>query len=65
VLSIWGGEWNECLSYPSGATTLKPSVWRLLASGIGIFLGILLFVGCAAAWAARRISHTKSMSRQP
>lgn len=65
VVAFWGGERGECLSFPSGATTLKPTVRSLLASGLGIYIGILLFVGCAAAWAARRISRTKSMSRQP
>jgi hypothetical protein len=50
VVGFWAGEWSECLSSPSGATTLRPSVLGLLMSGLWIDLTLYLTLGVGLGW---------------
>lgn len=52
VVGFWAGEWSECISSPSGATTLQPSVSGLLTSGLWIDLIVYLALGVGFGWAA-------------
>lgn len=45
VVGFWAGEWSECLSSPSGATTLRPSAWGLFTSGLWIDLAVYIALG--------------------
>lgn len=63
VIGFWAGEWSECLSSPSGATTLEPTMSGLLKSGLWIELAVYLVLGVgsgSAAWVLglrRRRNH--------
>jgi hypothetical protein len=52
VVGFWAGEWSECISSPSGATTLRPSVFGLLTSGLWIDLILYLALGVGLGWVA-------------
>lgn len=51
-VSFWRGEWTECYAAPSGRTTLNPSLWALLKSGLAIdiaahwAMGVTLLLCC-------------------
>ncbi|MES2989391.1 MAG: hypothetical protein V4808_15940 [Pseudomonadota bacterium] len=52
LVGYWAGEWAECYAAPSGATTLAPSVWALLMSGLALTLASYLAIGLLAGLAA-------------
>lgn len=52
MIGFWAGEWSECISSPSGATTLQPDIWSLLRSGLWRELIAYLVLGIVLGWAA-------------
>ncbi len=59
LVGYWAGEWSECYSSPSGATTLRPTVMGLLMSGLATDIVIYLLLGLTLGWVAWRLLHPK------
>ena len=61
VVGYWAGEWSECYSSPSGATTLRPTAMGLLSSGLGTDIALYILLAFAlggTAWMLlRRPAH--------
>jgi hypothetical protein len=52
LVGFWAGEWSECLSSPSGATTLKSTVLALLQSGLWVDVVLYVALAIGLGWAA-------------
>ena len=62
IVGYWAGEWSECYASPSGATTLRPTVASLLASGLGWDIAVYLLIGLILGWAAWLLMRVKAHS---
>lgn len=55
ILSMWRGEYFDCLAYPSGRNTFGVSVWDYILGSSGMMAAILLSLMLVCVWAIRRL----------